>query len=250
MADSRADSKLWVVGIGPGSVEEMSLKAYRILQQVDAVVGYQLYLELIADILHSQQEVISTGMNGEIERVEQALALAASGKEVAIVSSGDAGIYGMAGLVLELKQKKGLDLRVEVIAGITAASAAAALLGAPLMQDCALISLSDLLIPWSVIEHRLESAARADLVIALYNPRSSKRITQLEKAREILLKYVSSRTPVGIVRNASRNQQAKVITTLDQLLAYQIDMFTLILVGNSQTFSRGGLMITPRGYQL
>ena len=250
MADSRADSKLWVVGIGPGSVEEMSLKAYRILQQVDAVVGYQLYLELIADILHSQQEVISTGMNGEIERVEQALALAASGKEVAIVSSGDAGIYGMAGLVLELKQKKGLDLRVEVIAGITAASAAAALLGAPLMHDCALISLSDLLIPWSVIEHRLESAARADLVIALYNPRSSKRITQLEKAREILLKHVSGDTPVGIVRNASRNQQAKVITTLDQLLAYQIDMFTLILVGNSQTFSRGGLMITPRGYQL
>lgn len=250
MTDCRANPKLWVIGMGPGNVEEMSLKAYRVLQQVDAVVGYQLYLELLTDILNPGQEIISTGMKRERERAEQALALAASGKEVAIVSSGDAGIYGMAGLVLELKQKKGLTLKVEVVAGITAASAAAALLGAPLMQDCALISLSDLLIPWSVIAQRLELAARADLAIALYNPRSSKRITQLERARAILLKYLSAHTPVGIVRNASRAQQEKVITTLDRLLDGPIDMFTVILIGNSQTFSCDGLMITPRGYQL
>lgn len=251
MDDCQANAKLWVVGIGPGNIEEMSLKAYQILRQVDVIIGYKRYIELIKSILSSNQELISNGMRGEIERVEKALTLTNSGKQVAIISSGDSGIYGMAGLVLESKQKKGFDFRVEVIPGITAASAAAASLGAPLMHDFAFISLSDLLTPWLVIQNRLEAAARADFAIALYNPKSKERSAHLKKAQTILLKYKKPDTPVGIVRNACRGKEEKSLTTLGQLSDHEkIDMLTIILIGNSQTFIKDGLMITPRGYKI
>lgn len=243
-------TRLWVIGIGPGDIQQMSLKAYQTLREVDVIVGYKGYTKLITEILKPEQEIISNGMKGEVERVEKALQLASLGKRVAIVSSGDPGIYGMAGLLLELKEKKGLNFSIEIIPGITAASAAAATLGAPLMHDFAVISLSDLLTPWSLIESRLEAAAKTDFVIALYNPRSQQRRDHLIRAQSIILKYKSGETPVGIVRNAYRRREERIMTTLEQLLNYEIDMFTVILIGNSQTFLTDDLMITPRGYQI
>lgn len=191
-------------------------------------------------------------MMQEVDRCQAAVDLAVEGKNVAVVSSGDSGIYGMAGLVLELAFKLPEDQRpaVEVIAGISAVSAAAAILGAPLMHDFVVLSLSDLLTPWPLIVKRAEMAAAGDFVIALYNPRSKKRVEQIETVREIVLKHRAATTPVGIVRQAGRSGQQCTISDLDGFTKEEIDMFSLVIIGNSQTYVDGGRMITPRGYRV
>ncbi|WP_298440245.1 cobyric acid synthase [Geobacter sp.] len=241
-------SKLYVVGIGPGDLDQMTFQANEALDAAQVVVGYKTYLELIEPLI-AGKEIVSSGMMREVERCREALDIAASGKIVALVSSGDAGIYGMAGLALELAAEMADPPEVVVVPGVSAVQAAASVLGAPLMHDFAVISLSDLLTPWDLIERRLVAAAAADFVVALYNPRSKGRVTQIEEARRILLAARPSETPVGIVRNALRAGEERHVTTLGRMLACPIDMFSLVIVGNSSTFvDREGRMVTPRGY--
>jgi precorrin-3B C17-methyltransferase len=247
---SNGEGKIFVVGIGPGDIEHMSLKAYHTIKNADVIVGYRTYLKIIEELISSEQEVYSTGMRGEIERTEKAIEYALKGKGVAFISSGDPGVYGMAGLLLEKISSEDINIETEVIPGITSANAAAASLGAPLMHDYALISLSDLLTPWEKIAERLHKAAESDFVIVLYNPRSKKRIKQLKIARDILLKYKNSKTPVGIVKNAKRGQEEIIITNLEDILEHKIDMLTTVIIGNSKTFVINDKMITPRGYKL
>jgi precorrin-3B C17-methyltransferase len=230
------------------------------LQACDTVIGYRVYIEQIRDLLVGKDVYVSE-LTHEVERATLAVELAGGGRRVCIVSSGDAGIYGMAGLVLDLlpsqQEEIAGDARmgassiptVEVIPGISALNAAAALLGAPLMHDFAVISLSDLLTPWDTIARRLSAAAAADFVIVLYNPISRKRHWQLGEARHLLLTSRSATTPVGLVRNAYRPGQQVWITTLEHLLDYEIDMFTTVVIGNSCTRIKQGRMITPRGYE-
>ena len=241
-------SKLYVVGIGPGDLKHMTYEARDAVERAEAVVGYATYLDLIAPLLVGK-EVVSSGMMREVERCTEALRIAAAGKDVALVSGGDAGIYGMAGLVIELAADFE-DAEIIVVPGVSALQAAAAVLGAPLMHDFAVISLSDLLTPWEAIERRLEAAAGADFVVAIYNPRSKGRVRQIERAREIMLAARPAATPVGIVRNACRAGEERVVTTLGGMLDHPIDMFSLVVIGNSATFvDREGRMVTPRGYE-
>jgi precorrin-3B C17-methyltransferase len=223
------------------------------------VVGYQTYIDLVRPWL-TTQEIVATGMKAEVKRCQLALDRARGGDRVALVSSGDAGIYGMAGLVLEMCAAQGLkigppqgsaavDLHLEVIPGVPALAAGAALLGAPLMHDFVVVSLSDLLTPWEMIVRRLELAAQGDFVIVLYNPKSKKRDWQLGAVRDLLLRYKEPKTPVGIVSRAMREGQTTTTTTLDDLTQPAVDMQTIVVVGNSQTFTYGGYMITPRGYR-
>ncbi|HEY6008801.1 MAG TPA: cobyric acid synthase, partial [Geobacteraceae bacterium] len=240
-------SKLFVVGIGPGALDQMTPAAREAIECSDVVVGYKTYLDLITPLL-AGKEVVSSGMMREVERCAEALRFARAGRTVVLVSSGDAGIYGMAGLALELADE-GADVEIVVVPGVSAVQAAAAALGAPLMHDFAVISLSDLLTPWDLIERRLVAAAAADFVVALYNPRSRGRVRHLERAREILIAARPAATPVGIVRNASRPGEERVVTTLADMLDHEVDMFSLVIVGNSATFVDGkGRMVTPRGY--
>jgi len=252
-------AKLYVVGIGPGGLNHMTLEARQALESAAAVVGYKTYLDFITPLL-AGKEIVSSGMMKEVERCEAALRLAAAGKITALVSSGDAGVYGMAGLVLELldasaTEAKDLPLlhrnvEVVIVPGVSAVQAAASVLGAPLMHDFAVISLSDLLTPWEAILRRLAAAADADFVTALYNPRSKGRVTQLDEARQIFLLSRSAATPVGIVRNACRDGEEKVVTTLGEMLSHDIDMFSIVIIGNSATFvDQAGRMVTPRGYK-
>ncbi len=236
-------------------MEEITVRATEIIRSVDCIVGYTRYVELISSLTEGK-EIYSTAMTGEVARCEKAIELCAEGRTTAIVSSGDAGIYGMAGLVLEiLTSKKSAyslnDIAVEVIPGVPAFVSAASILGAPLMHDFASISLSDILTPWDVIEKRVRAAAAADFVIALYNPRSSKRKEGLVKAVKEMLEVKSPSTPVGIVRNASREGEEVRITTLGQIHEFyeQIDMLTIIIIGNKSTSQKEGLLITPRGYK-
>lgn len=238
-----------MVGIGPGARNEISQRALDALKRSETIVGYKLYVDLIKDIIEGKQ-VIATAMRKEIERVEQAIQEALSGKIVSVISSGDPGVYGMAGLVLEVVSRGNIDLPIEIITGIPAANAAAAVLGAPLMHDYAVISLSDLLTPWVTIERRVKCAAEADFVIVLYNPKSSQRDWQIEKTAHIILQYKSSSTPVGIVKGASREDESVIITTLDKMTSFSIDMTTVVIIGNSTTFQYHDYMITRRGYQL
>ncbi|MEK7291022.1 MAG: precorrin-3B C(17)-methyltransferase [Planctomycetota bacterium] len=238
-----------MVGIGPGATDEISQKALNVLKSAETIVGYKLYIDLIADIVKNKRIIAST-MRKEIERVQLAIQEAQSGKTVCIISSGDPGVYGMAGLVLEMVSKENLSLPVEIIPGIPAANAAAAVLGAPLMHDYAVISLSDLLTPWEIIEKRVECASEADFVIVLYNPKSSQRDWQIEKTANIILQHKSPSTPVGIVKDASREGESVVITTLDKMTSCPIDMTTIIIIGNSTTFIYHNYMVTKRGYQL
>lgn len=226
------------------------------LQACDTVIGYRLYVEQIQDLL-SGKDVHISELTHEVERATLAVQQARNGRRVCIVSSGDAGIYGMAGLVLDLlslrqEETSDDDMQseplVEVVPGISALNAAAALLGAPLMHDFAVISLSDLLTPWDTIARRLSAVAVADFVIVLYNPSSRKRHWQLGEACRLLLECRSATTPVGVVRNAYRPEQQVWLTTLEHLLDYKIDMFTTIVIGNSCTRVQQGRMITPRGY--
>ncbi len=240
--------KISLVGIGPGSKEHMTSKAVDAIRNADVVVGYETYLRLVKDFL-AGKEVISSGMTRELERAKAAVEKAQQGKKVALISGGDPGIYAMASVVFEFLKEENADLDIEVIPGITAASAAAALLGSPLGHDFAVISLSDLLTPWEVIEKRLSSAAQSDFVVVLYNPKSKGREWQIEKAVEILKKYRKASTPVGIVRSAMREGENVVVTTLNKMLDYKMDMLTTVIVGSSETFVFEGRMITPRGYK-
>jgi len=241
--------KIYVVGMGPGGPEDMTPRARRAIENADLVIGYSTYLDLIKDYFPGKQ-MIRSGMTREVERCKMVLEKALEGYNVALVSSGDSGIYGMAGIMLEVVNKSGSAVDVEVIPGITAASASAAVLGAPLMHDFAVISLSDLMTPWELICKRIECAAQGDFVICLYNPKSKNRSGYINIARDIVLKYRNAKTPAGIVRNAGRPEQTSVLTTLGDMLNNEIDMFTVVLIGNSQTYIENGRMITPRGYRV
>jgi adenosylcobyric acid synthase len=242
---------LYIIGTGPGAITHLTDAARQALAESSVVIGYGNYIELIRPLL-SGKEVVSTGMMQEVDRCREAIARARAGATVSLVSGGDAGIYGMAGLVFELLESDNGDLPqpdVRVIPGISAIQAAAAVLGAPLMHDFAVISLSDLLTPWDLIKTRLEAAARADFVIVLFNPKSQKRVTQIEEARNIILASRPPGTPAGIVRNACRPEESATVTTLGNLLEYEIDMSTIVVIGNSSSFTdRAGRMVTPRGY--
>lgn len=251
-AGAEKRGRLLLVGLGPGSQEHMTFRAREALAESDAVVGYDTYMALIKDFL-AGKEVFATGMQEEVARAKKAVELAEAGRTVAAISSGDAGIYGLAGLVFEILKEKGWSpgngLKVEVVPGVTGLSAAAALLGAPLMGDFCAISLSDLLTPWEVIVNRIEAAAQADFVIGLYNPASARRTWQIGEAQRRLLKYRHPHTPVGIVKAAYRQGQDIVVTDLEHLLDYEIGMLSTVIIGNSQTLAYEGLMVTPRGYQ-
>jgi len=239
-----------VVGIGPGNPADLSRRACEVLQGAEVVVGYRPYLRLLEGLLLPEQELAGSGMREELKRARHAVALALAGRKVAVVSSGDAGIYGMAGLVLEVLLGTGRqeDVDFEVVPGITAASAAAGLLGSPLMHDFAVISLSDLLTPWEVILRRIEAAAWGDFVVVFYNPKSRRRVVQIAAAREVLLKYRAPETPVGVVTGAGRAGQQVVLTDLAGLGGVEMNMHSLVLVGNSRTYVKEGYLITPRGY--
>ncbi|MFP5274500.1 precorrin-3B C(17)-methyltransferase [Coleofasciculus sp.] len=243
--------QLFLVGTGPGQLDQITPAAKTALSQADAVIGYSLYIDLITPILHPGQIIERLPITQERQRAQRAIELAQWGLTVAVVSSGDCGIYGMAGLVLEELKAQGWDGKmpgVQVFPGITALQAAASRVGAPLMHDFCAISLSNLLTPWDVIEKRLNAAAQADFVIALYNPRSRTRIEQLAIAHSILLQHRSPQTPVAIVRSAYREDEEITLSTLDKLLDIPIDMLTTVLIGNQSTRLHGDWMITPRGY--
>ncbi len=239
-----------VVGFGPGNLLDMTERARRAIEEAEIVAGYHTYIELIESLL-AGKEVIGTGMMQEIDRCRMAVEKAAEGKKVVVVSSGDSGVYGMAGLVLELVLQLPGEKRprYDVIAGVSAVNAAASVLGAPLMHDFAVISLSNLLTPWELIRKRVEMAGQGDFVIALYNPKSHKRTQNIEEVREILLRYRAPSTPVGIVTGASREAEQKVISTLEHFTEEEINMFSLVVIGNSKTYVKEGYMITPRGYE-
>jgi precorrin-3B C17-methyltransferase len=225
----------------------MTPAAAEALGAAEVIVGYQTYLDLIPEFLVGK-EVLASQMMKEVDRCRKALDMAAQGRIVALVSGGDPGIYAMAGLVCEMAREQNVCVDIEVIAGIAALNACAARLGAPLMHDFAAISLSDLLTPWEKIEKRLEAAAAADFVVAIYNPKSKKRAEHIVRAREIFLAHRAPETPVGIVTAATRDNERIVLTTLEKMLESEIDMQTTIIVGNSMTFAWQGFMVTPRGY--
>ena len=239
--------KLYCIGIGPGGEEQMTLRAVRALEKCDCVAGYGLYLDLIESLV-AGKERIQTGMTREVDRCAAAVAAAKAGKTVAVVSSGDAGVYGMAGLLLELCENEP-EVEVEVIPGITAACSGGAVLGSPLTCDFACISLSDLLTPWEKIEQRLRGAAAGDFAIALYNPASKKRADHLRRACDILLETLPPETVCGTVRNIGREGETFALTTLGELRDTPVDMLTTVFIGNSRTRVIGGRMVTPRGYR-
>ena len=240
--------KLYVVGLGPGGINDMTMRAVTALKQCDVIAGYNVYIDLIkADF--ADKELLATGMCKEVDRCRLAIAAAEQGKQVAMISSGDAGLYGMAGIMHELAASH-TDLEVEVIPGVSAAFSGAALLGAPLIADTCLISLSDLLTPWEKIARRLECAAMGDFCVALYNPASKKRFDYLQRACDIMLQHQQGSVPAGIVRQIGRDGQNTEITTLAELRDKQVDMFTTIIIGNSQTKVVNNKMVTPRGYKI
>ena len=238
--------KIYVVGIGPGLLEYLAPAGLKAIRESDVVVGYKLYLDIIKDIIDDKPTEF-TGMTKEVERCKRVIELAEEGMTVSLISSGDAGLYGMAGILLEMVSD---NISVEIIPGITASSAAASSLGAPIMHDYVTISLSDLLTDWNLIKKRLHCAGEGDFVIAIYNPKSKGRPDNIKVARDILIKYKSEYTPVGIVRNAKRGGEEVKISTLGSMLNENIDMVTMIIVGNSKTYIKNGKMITPRGYKI
>ncbi|MBU3950371.1 MAG: precorrin-3B C(17)-methyltransferase [Proteobacteria bacterium] len=241
---------LTIVSLGPGDPQYLVPKARQALVDAEVVVGYKTYIDLVDPELLEGKETISNGMKAEIKRCSMAVQKALEGKNVAVVCSGDAGIYGMAGLVFDiLKERKLLeDVKVKVIPGIPALAAAASLLGAPLMHDFAVISLSDLMTPWEDIKARVEAASKADFVIVLYNPKSKKRNWQLKEALNIIRNYRTGETPVGIVRNAARKDESVCITTISEVNLSEVDMMSIIIAGNSKTWAYQNNMVTPRGY--
>lgn len=229
----------------------MTPKAVKALEDSDIIVGYNTYIALVRDLI-GDKEVVGNGMRQEVDRCQKAVDLAVEGHKVAVISSGDPGVYGMAGLVLELVEKVDKDKRpsCEIIPGLTAANTAAAALGAPLMHDYAVISLSDLMTPWDLIKRRARLAAEGDFVIAIYNPKSRGRATYLDQIRDIVLEYRKPETPVGIVRKTGRPGMSTTVTTLEKLPEADVDMQSTVIIGNSNTYVADGIMITPRGYKV
>lgn len=246
VAQSKA-TILDIVGTGPGGLNQLTPAALRAIRDADVIVGYKPYIAHIETLLHGK-EIIATAMTEEVKRARAAVDIAQSGRRVAVISGGDAGIYGMAGLIYEVIDAMGAAVEVNVIPGITALNACASVLGAPLMHDFAAISLSDRLTPWEKIEERLDAAGRADFVIALYNPKSKGRATQLGRAREIIMRHRSQNTPVGIVESAMRPDQKSFVTTLEHMPEFEVGMRSTVIIGNSMSFRLKGKIITPRGY--
>ena len=240
--------KIIVAGIGPGSESDITPAVLSAIRQSDVIVGYKYYFRFIEKIIRPGAICIDSGMKREKARAEEAYNYATEGKVVTVISSGDAGIYGMAPLIYEMKREKGSDISIEALPGISAFQKAASLLGAPVGHDFCVISLSDLMTPWELIEKRIKAAASADFITAIYNPKSEGRYWQLYRLIEIFLQERDPQTPVGFVRQAGREEQEVTITTLADFDPEQVDMFTVILIGNSQTYQIENKMITPRGY--
>ncbi|MFA9465092.1 MAG: precorrin-3B C(17)-methyltransferase [Velocimicrobium sp.] len=240
-------SKIFVVGIGPGSYEQMTIKAVESLKKSDVIVGYTVYIDLVKENF-PEKLFLTTPMTQEVKRCKMAFEEAEKGKTVSVICSGDSGVYGMAGLMHEV----GVDypeVKLEIVPGVSAALGGAAVLGAPLIHDFCVISLSDLLTPLEKIEQRLKAAAKADFVVCLYNPSSKKRYDYLQKACDILLKECKKDTICGVVENIARDGENVRIMTLQELRDMQVNMFTTVFIGNSQTKVLNGKMVTPRGYQ-
>lgn len=240
-------SKIYVVGIGPGEYEQMTIKAAEVLRSCDTIVGYTVYVKLVEDHFPGK-EFLTTPMRKEVDRCIMAFEEAMKGKTVAMICSGDAGVYGMSGLMYEIGERYP-EVEVEVVCGVTAAIGGAGVLGAPLIHDFCLISLSDLLTPWEKIEKRLLNAAEADFGIVLYNPSSHKRHDYLQKACDLMLQFKSPDTVCGTVVNIGREGEIGTVMTLKELRDTQVDMFTTVFIGNSQTKVINGKMVTPRGYR-
>ncbi|KAF6243037.1 precorrin-3B C(17)-methyltransferase [Nitrosopumilus sp. b1] len=246
--------KLFIVGVGPGHHDHMTFRAKQAIEESDTIVGYETYVNLVQDLIDGK-EIYRYAMTQEVERAHQCIDLAKSGKIVSLVSSGDPGIYGMAGLIYETLAEQGWDpksgLSVEIIPGVSALNSCASIIGSPLMTDFAVVSMSDLLVPWEIIVKRVEAAAQGDFVIVIYNPSSKKRIHQLQDTRKILLKHRKPSTPVAIIKGAFRETQSVVLTDLDNMENYadKLGMISTVIVGNSSTYNYKDLMINPRGYK-
>lgn len=236
--------KLYVIGIGPGGLDEMTLRAVKAIEESDIIVGYTKYIEMVKDLI-KDKEIFKTGMRGEEERCREALELSKD-KKVALISTGDSGIYGMAGLILEMRK----DENVEIIPGITASSAAGSVLGAPLMHDNCNISLSDLMTPYEDIKKRVRLAAEGDFVISLYNPKSKGRPHYLRECVDIIKEFRGEETPIAVVRNALREGESKEIFTLKDFNDEVVDMFSIVIIGNSKSYIKDGYFVTPRGYKI
>lgn len=246
-----AKGVLYVVGIGPGAHDHVTPVATRAIADAELVVGYTTYIKLVSELIRGK-EIVRTGMTEEIGRARTAVERARDGAKVALISSGDAGVYGMAGLVFQVLRdlgwKRGDSPELHIIPGVTALSSCASLVGAPLVHDFCAISLSDLLTPWSVIARRIEAAASADFVIGLYNPASGRRTRQIVEAQTIIRKHRDGATPVALVKSAYRKLQHAILTDVDRFLDYEIGMLTTVLIGSSNTYVYEGYMVTPRGY--
>ena len=236
--------KLYVIGIGPGGLDEMTLRAVKAIEESDIIVGYTKYIEMVKDLI-KDKEIFKTGMRGEEERCREALELSKD-KKVALISTGDSGIYGMAGLILEMRK----DENIEIIPGITASSAAGSVLGAPLMHDNCNISLSDLMTPYEDIKKRVRLAAEGDFVISLYNPKSKGRPHYLRECVDIIKEFRGEETPIAVVRNALREGESKEIFTLKDFNDEVVDMFSIVIIGNSKSYIKDGYFVTPRGYKI
>lgn len=241
-------NKITVIGIGPGHEGDMTSRAIQALKDADTVVGYTCYIPFISHLLKGNAEIVKNGMKQERKRIERALEIVESGRDVCVISSGDSGIYGMAPLVYEMLRERGIEADVEVIPGISAFQKASSLLGAPVGHDFCVISLSDLMTPWSVIEKRIKAAAAADFVTAVYNPKSTGRYWELYRLKELFLQERDPKTPVGYVRQAGRDGEEIKITTLGDFDPEDVDMFTVVIIGNSQSYQWQDYFITPRGY--
>lgn len=239
--------KLYVIGIGPGGQGDFTLRCIEALKESEVIVAYKPYLDYVKEYV-GDKETFTSGMRGEIERCKVAIEFAKEGKTTSIISTGDAGLYGMAGPIYELAREE--DIEIQVIPGVTSAFSAASELGAPIMHDLAFISLSDLLTPWKLIEKRLELASQGDFVLALYNARSKGRPNHLSQAVELIMKYKKGDTPVGIVKNSGRGGTEKTITTLGDIDYEIVDMNTVLIIGNNSTYIEDGHIITPRGYRI
>lgn len=246
--------KLYVVGVGPGHHDHMTFRAKEVIQESQIIVGYDTYVTLVEDLIEGK-EVFRYPMTQEVDRANQAIQFAENGKIVSLVSSGDPGIYGMVGLIYEILAEKGWTkhhgIEVECVPGVSSLNSCSALIGSPLMTDFAVVSMSDLLVPWEIIVKRVEAAALGDFVTVVYNPSSKKRIHQLQDARDIFLKHRSPNTPVAIVKGAFRESQSIIMTDLERMLDYPdlMGMITTIIIGNSSSYNYNDLMINPRGYR-
>lgn len=246
--------KLYIVGLGPGHHDHMTFRAKQAIQESDTIVGYETYVNLVSDMIDGK-EVHRYAMTQEVERAHQCIDLAKSGRIVSLVSSGDPGIYGMAGLIYETLAATQWDpkngLAVEIIPGVSALNSCASIIGSPLMTDFAVLSMSDLLVPWEIITKRVETAAQGDFVMVIYNPASKKRIHQLQDTRRIILKYRKPSTPVAIIKGAFRDSESVILTDLENMenFADKLGMISTVIIGNSSTYTYKDLMINPRGYK-